>query len=556
MGCKIFPKLSEDQLDAMNSSAEAKFYRACRDQLPSDFLVLHSLALVCESLKNKSHRVGETDFVIFNPKAGILVVEVKGGGIRYEPEKSSDWKSIDRKGKEHLIKDPFEQSKNYQFRILDLIKGRVRSLKNLNFPLGHSVAFPDIKQSALGAIIAHNRPREIIACADDLNNLYRWYASTIKFWHGEGELTALGDQSIRELERIFLKPVYAKPSMSIKLKDEELQRIKLTDDQARLLLYLENHDRINISGGAGTGKTVLAKKFAEKFGMEGKRTALICYNQALGANLKSNFDSHNSVQAGTYHSFFRRLLGKSFKNYMTEAKEAYPTADEWTVTMPFAFLMAMEEREELKFDAVIVDEGQDFSPEMWVSVEELLKDETSKLFIFSDSHQGLYSKKDNIPRLSPAFSLNTNCRNTKQIHELAYKEYEGPPIAPPPIEGEEVAVLINSSFVKQTESIIDIFNRLTKFGDLNTSDITVLVANSTNLIGHIDQLKKAQSKYTFTKDELSEGSEIKVSTVKRFKGLESQVLIVWGLKELPEHAQREMSYVGLTRAKSILYTIN
>ena len=556
MPTRIFPKLSEGQLDLMNSSAEAMFYRACRDQLPADFLVLHSLSLIFENLKNHSHHVGETDFVIFNPKGGILVVEVKGGGIKYQPETGADWKSIDRFGNEHVIKNPFEQSKNYQFRILDLVRDKVGGLKKSDFLFGHSVAFPDIRQRELGTIIAHNRPREIIACADDLENLFEWYERITKFWQGKEELEPIGFQSFREIERVFLKPIYAKPSISIKLQEEELQRIKLTDEQARLLLFLENHNRGNICGGAGTGKTVLAKKMAEKFGMDGKKTALICYNKALGENIKTDFESHNSIQAGTYHSFFSKLLGNSFTKYMEEAKEAYPSSDEWKVTMPFAFLMALEEREELKFDAVIIDEGQDFSPEMWLSITELTKDETSKIFIFSDTHQGLYSKKNNIPSLSPPFMLSVNCRNTKQIHDLAYKEYDGPHIAPPNIEGEPVVSILNSSFIQQTESIIDILNKLTQIGDVSASEITILVADSKNFEGHIDQLKKAKTKYQFTRDELSTGPKIKVSTVKRFKGLESQVLIVWGLEELPKHQQRELKYVGLTRAKSLLYAIN
>ena len=75
--------------------------------------------------------------------------------------------------------------------------------------------------------------------------------------------------------------------------------------------------------------------------------------------------------------------------------------------MPFAFLLAIEEHDSLKFDAVVVDEGQDFSPEMWMSLEALLKDETSKLFVFSDTNQDLYSKKNNVPDLSPPFLLQT-----------------------------------------------------------------------------------------------------------------------------------------------------
>ena len=222
--------------------------------------------------------VGESDFVICNPNAGILVVEVKGGGIRYDPSESNHWYSIDRHGNEHQIKDPFEQSKNYQFRILDLVKRRARNLSRSHFPLGHSVAFPDVSNRELGRIVSHNRPREIIACSDDLLDLMSWYADATKFWSGKEGIEPLGAQGIREIEKIMLAPVLARPSISSRLRDQEERRIKLTDDQARLLHCLEHHTRVNITGGAGTGKTVLAKKLAEKFAADGKRTALVCYN--------------------------------------------------------------------------------------------------------------------------------------------------------------------------------------------------------------------------------------------------------------------------------------
>ena len=260
MACRIFPKLSDESLNSLASKAEAKFYKACRDQLPSDFLVLHSLSMIFEKANNGGHAIGESDFVIFNPSGGVLVVEVKGGGVRYEPERGSSWFSIDRHGTEHKIHDPFEQSKNYQFRVLNLVKKRVRGLKNTHFTLGHSVAFPDVRKSSLGQIISHNRPKEIIACSEDLAELGAWYDSAHHFWSGRQKLEPLGHAGLREVEKVFLKPVFAKPSLSAVLNDEEITRIKLTEDQARLLFCLEHHDRVNITGGAGTGKTVLAKK--------------------------------------------------------------------------------------------------------------------------------------------------------------------------------------------------------------------------------------------------------------------------------------------------------
>jgi hypothetical protein len=42
----MIPALREEQLAAMRSKAEATFYIACRDNLGSDVVVIHSLALL------------------------------------------------------------------------------------------------------------------------------------------------------------------------------------------------------------------------------------------------------------------------------------------------------------------------------------------------------------------------------------------------------------------------------------------------------------------------------------------------------------------------------
>ena len=96
--------------------------------------------------------------------------------------------------------------------------------------------------------------REMIACSDDLLDLMSWYAEATKFWSGKEGIEPLGAQGIREIEKIMLAPVLARPSISSRLRDQEERRIKLTDDQARLLHCLEHHTRVNITGGQGPEK--------------------------------------------------------------------------------------------------------------------------------------------------------------------------------------------------------------------------------------------------------------------------------------------------------------
>ena len=191
----------------------------------------------------------------------------------------------------------------------------MRGLKDTYFPISHSVVFPDISTSQLGGIIGPNRPKEIIACKEDLNDLNQWYEKSFSYWNGKKNIEPLGKQALQEIEKVFLKPVLARPNLASKLSEEENKRIQLTNDQARLLISLQNHNKANIIG-AGTGKTVLAKKLTEDFNSQEKRTALICLTFS-GDILNLDFENRENIYAGAYHNFFMNLLGIKLGMIMT-----------------------------------------------------------------------------------------------------------------------------------------------------------------------------------------------------------------------------------------------
>ena len=59
-----------------DSRAEQRFYEALSNQLPEGWYAWHSLRI-----RDEQGIDGEGDFVIVDPKRGLLVVEVKGGRI-------------------------------------------------------------------------------------------------------------------------------------------------------------------------------------------------------------------------------------------------------------------------------------------------------------------------------------------------------------------------------------------------------------------------------------------------------------------------------------------
>ena len=101
----IIPQLTLNQITAIPSSAEQKVYIALREQIPSDWLVVHSLEFTMTTSRHKSHGDREADFVLFSPKYGVLVVEVKGGGIEYD-KKIDQWYSIDKNKNKHDKSSP------------------------------------------------------------------------------------------------------------------------------------------------------------------------------------------------------------------------------------------------------------------------------------------------------------------------------------------------------------------------------------------------------------------------------------------------------------------
>lgn len=253
---KIFPQLSDERLDALQSKAEARFYRACRDQLSSKWLVLHSIPYV--SRLSGELRDGEADFVIFAPDRGMLVVEIKGGGISFEPSQGL-WYSMNASGEKKQIKDPFTQVTKEKHALLEIIKAH-RSWPALGISwllAGHAVFLPDVVR--LDPLILPHAPREIMGGREDLQDLERWLERVTTFWAGEDPYSLrLTSAAMTFIEDLFCKAREVRPLVSTQLREEEAIRIRLTEQQARILRALGRRRRAAICGGAGTGKTLLA----------------------------------------------------------------------------------------------------------------------------------------------------------------------------------------------------------------------------------------------------------------------------------------------------------
>src|SRR5690606_28763865 len=71
-----------------------------------------------------------------------------------------------------------------------------------------------------------------------------------------------------------------------------------------------------------------------------------------------------------------------------------------------------------KYDAVIVDEAQDFADDWWQPVLKALRDEEEGgLYVYSDENQRIFARFGRPPVQLVPLVLDHNLRNTRQIHD-------------------------------------------------------------------------------------------------------------------------------------------
>lgn len=504
---------------------------------------------------------GETDFVVCHPDLGYVCIEVKGGGVGFDSS-SGDWFSIDRHHQKHAINNPVSQALKAKYSIRSKLNEhqRWRDLSLANVLRGHAVFFPDVGDA--NALSRPDMPPTLVGCAKDLQDPKAWIDAVFAYWGNDASgFTPMGRRGIDVLRDVFARSFVVAPLISSQLADQEARRLVLTKDQIRVLDFLRSHRRVAVSGGAGTGKTVLALEKARRLASEGFRTLLTCYNRQLADHLSSLCAGTPNLDVMSFHQLCHRQVEKanraSGRDLVSEAKVTYPGKDLYEVQLPNALGYSLEILPD-RYDAIVCDEGQDFREEFWVPLELLLTDyDSSPLYVFYDDNQNLYARAGTFPIRDEPFSLTTNCRNTAPIHEAAYKHYKGVPVSPPDIQGDDVQFDESPSRDPQAAKINARIVDLVARQGVAPGDITVLVADALHKAEYYAALRRLPlpKPATWLEEGVRGKSTVLIDTIQRFKGLESPIVILWGLDTIDLSQKQELLYVGMSRAKSLLVIV-
>ena len=220
--------------------------------------------------------------------------------------------------------------------------------------------------------------------------------------------------------------------------------------------------------------------------------------------------------------------------------------DFYKTVLPNALVEAVDLLPELRFDTIIVDEGQDFRDSWLEALKLTLEDlNTGRFYVFFDDNQRLFSHEASFVSALPqsVFPLSRNLRNTRRIHAVMSKWYEGKRSTPAGPEGEQVVLHECRSTEHAFKVVAERVRTLIVSGQLQPGDIAVLDAS-----GSLDLGENFAGINACRADALAKNS-IVVDTVRRFKGLSRPCVFLIGLEGLKDP---ETIYVATSRANILL----
>ena len=512
------------------SNAERKVFDII-SKIENDFLksatCFHSIR-VPDHIKND---MGECDFFIIS-KGIAIALEVKGGRVKYDPETNA-WLFINRAGNVNRKKiGPFQQADEVMYSIRGKLRKKFYELNNFLFIKG--VVFPDA--SADLETIEVEKYEYIDQMHLNVKEFNLWISNLIKinlkkpvnkkYEKFIKDPSHFSNELMQDLKQ-HLRPSYdIHQSIGASIHNAKDRYLSLTDDQYEKMDELELNKRIVVTGGAGTGKTLLAQYEAKRLSKLNKKVVFSCSSEIMSETISELFKDIKEVNVINFNDF-----------------DEYP---------------------ENYADALVIDEGQDIiNLDNLEKIEKILKGglEKGTWRIFCDpnnqSNIDGYYEENALNVLSELSSctiqkLNTNVRNTKNILDFVSIATGADLEVSRFGEGQKVATSIyqNDNFKNKLIELLDkLIQQQTPFKDI----CIVTTGKEEDIYDELPLNYQKRSIIHNLKNLNYDKDKIKISSVKNIKGFESSCVIFTDNNfNKTEDLLNNYLYVGMTRSMLFL----
>ncbi|MDW7730427.1 MAG: NERD domain-containing protein [Bacillota bacterium] len=582
---KLPASLREDPL----RTSELKLYDYFKENLPSDHVAIYNTEWICNFRKQnfeelfdpftlskanpKYSPVGEVDFILVSP-LGLLVLELKGGEVFIE---EGTWYSKDKDEKVHTIENPLTQARRNMFAVISTLQ-HCRRFHNRFIPVGYAAILPGTLKWDEEIV-----DQRLILFKEHSEDLLLWRLKELMmyWWHLWGDhgkcIEKLKQEDIELIISTFAPTVELKkqPNRS-PVEEFQKQVLILTENQFDILKCLGGNPKALITGGAGTGKTLLAMEKARQVAGHGHRTLFTCPNRLLAKHVKSQLQDVDNLEVMNFHGLCYNWAVKAGIEGLIDPDgpdRHHVPFGYYKGVLPEALVDAADILEE-RFEAVIVDEAQEMEDIYWTALQCCLVEEEPIFYIFCDPDQAIWHMESCLPVNNPTFHLNKNLRNSKKVFRILKQlsgetDYETGCVH----EGEfEIFKLgYKDDLIKKLGQLL---SELISRG-YSKKDIAIVTGRSldTSVLAGLE----AVNGFELTSDLYDTADRVLFSSTRQFRGMEAMVVIMIEVEYIVELSKlrdelgtrfryrddedilskiaRETLLIGVSRAQHSLFII-